>query len=147
MEFMEVDVCGEKMLIDVCDAPMIEALSLRIQKSRNQTYAAFSSNGRVHRLIAGATDRNQVVDHINGNGLDNRRSNLRIVTSAENVKNRRVSRSKSNGMPPGMWPYRGKIAVQITNEGKKIFVGYFDCQVKALAALNEARAAVGRPPV
>lgn len=135
------------MLIDDDDLHLINGLKLRLQKSRNATYAAFGKNGRVHRLILGLTDKNVVVDHINGEGLDNRRSNIRAVSSSENVKNRRVSRSKKSGMLPGMWPYRGKIAVQITNNGKKIFVGYFDSKEDAREALNRARIGIGRPPV
>ncbi len=42
----------------------------------------------MHRYIAGFPD-GMVIDHINHNGLDNRRSNLRIVTRAENLRNSR----------------------------------------------------------
>jgi hypothetical protein len=43
---------------------------------------------RMHRLITEARS-DQVVDHINGDGLDNRRENLRVCTQAENCRNRR----------------------------------------------------------
>lgn len=144
---MQIQIRAEIMLIDDQDFELIRNLKLRLQPSRNAVYAAFGKNGRVHRLLLGLNDRSLVVDHINGNGLDNRRCNLRVVTPQVNVKNRRVSRSKTNGMPPGMWPYRGKIAVQITDCGKKIFVGYFTCQDEALLALNKARLSLGRPMI
>lgn len=142
-----IQVKDQVMLIDAEDAYLFDGRTMRLQPSRNCVYVAFGKNGRAHRLIMGVDDPSLVVDHINGNGLDNRKENLRVVSSSENVKNRRVSRSKENGLPPGIWPYRGKLAVQITNEGKKIFVGYFDIEISARAALNQARRAVGRPPV
>ena len=54
-------------------------------------------NMRMHRLIMNPT-KGYVVDHINGDGLDNRRSNLRICTTRDNVRNkRRVSKRSSTG--------------------------------------------------
>lgn len=48
----------------------------------------------LHRKIAGAA-RGEVVDHINGNKLDNRRSNLRVVTQSINQHNRHSTTGKS----------------------------------------------------
>ncbi len=47
----------------------------------------------MHRYIMGVVDDPEViVDHINGNGCDNRRSNLRICTEKENNKNKSTVR-------------------------------------------------------
>lgn len=147
IEMKEIPVNNKVMLIDEEDVHLFDGITLRIQPSRNCVYAAFGKNGRAHRLIMGVHDPMLVVDHINGNGLDNRKTNLRVVTPSENVKNRRVSRSKKNALPPGIWPYRNKLSVQITNNGKKIFVGYFEDEATARSALNQARQSIGRPPV
>lgn len=143
----EIQISDKRMLIDAEDLHLFSGLALRLQPSRNCVYAAFGKNGRAHRLVMGVSDPSKVIDHINGDGLDNRKGNLRIVTSSENTKNRRNSRSKTNGLPPGIWAYRGRLAVQITENGKKIFVGYFDCEKEARIRLNEARLLLGRPPV
>lgn len=51
---------------------------------------------RMHRLILGAPPGVEV-DHINGNGLDNRRANLRIVTHAQNQQNRHALTKNTSG--------------------------------------------------
>ncbi|WP_092000094.1 HNH endonuclease [Polaromonas sp. OV174] len=140
-------VGNREMLIDEADMHLFDGIKLWPFKNRNATYAFSSGRIAAHRLIMGVTDRSLVVDHINGDGLDNRRGNLRVVTVSVNSKNRRVSRSKTAGMLPGMWPYRDRIAVQISNDGKKIFVGYFLNFEEAHQALNVARLKLGRPPV
>lgn len=67
-----------------------------IEKSReNINYGAASFKGktvRIHRLIL---ETPLQVDHINHNGLDNRKINLRACTNAENNRNRKHSNSVS----------------------------------------------------
>lgn len=59
-----------------------------IKKSCKTYYAQSGScNKFIHRLIMNVTDSKLQIDHINHNGLDNRKSNLRIVTNRENQKN------------------------------------------------------------
>jgi hypothetical protein len=49
---------------------------------------------RMHRVILGA-DPSMQVDHIDGDTLNNQRSNLRLCTRAENIRNRRISSGSS----------------------------------------------------
>jgi hypothetical protein len=78
-----------------------------------------------------------IVDHINGDGLDNRRENLRICTHAENMRNRRKlkqGRSQYKGVrlePSGRW------RAVIKYEGEMIHIGCFDTENQAAIAYNE----------
>ena len=52
---------------------------------------------KMHRLILGVNDSKVIVDHINGNGLDNRRCNLRLANSSENNANVAIFRGNTSG--------------------------------------------------
>lgn len=99
-----------------------------------------SANGQtrlLHRLII-ETDR--VIDHINGDGLDNRRANLRPCLRRENVLN-----SAKTGLPTTS-RYKGvcwlsrtrKWQAYIKVNRKQRSLGYFDNEVDAALAYNAA---------
>jgi hypothetical protein len=79
-------------LIDDEDATRVGALKWNVRLSGTTAYAVTrskkigASQHLMHRMVLGASPA-QIVDHINGNGLDNRRCNLRIVSHVENVGN------------------------------------------------------------
>jgi hypothetical protein len=99
---------------------------------------------RMHRLImqaplaqAAAKELEVEVDHINGDKLDNRRENLRLVTKSQNQHNKPscnsrkykgVSREKS----------RRKWKAQIHFNNKDLFLGHFDTDHEAARAYNAA---------
>lgn len=57
----------------------------------------------LHRLILGLESGSKKVDHINGDGLDNRRCNLRIATHRENIRNRRRNSNNTSGYKGVSW--------------------------------------------
>lgn len=85
-------------IVDVGDLPLISELEVRwcaisAGKATGGFYAKRKEHGRtvyMHRLIAGAKP-GEVVDHANGDGLDNRRVNLRVGTLSHNCVNRRYA--------------------------------------------------------
>lgn len=87
-----------EVLIDDADYPLVRDYSWHIHHSGRNTYARAWINGRreyMHRLILpGAV----LIDHINMNGLDNRRENLREITRAGNALNSRLRIDNTTGV-------------------------------------------------
>ncbi len=81
---------GKTVIIDGSDSDVYESRAWHVSDTGYVVWRGIE-NGvkktiRMHRVIAGAKE-GEIVDHINRNKLDNRRSNLRIVTQRENVHN------------------------------------------------------------
>ena len=93
---------------------------------------------RMHRLILGVTDSSVIVDHINHNGLDNRRVNLRCVSAAENAWNRRPIHAESKFKGVSWCNRELKWRVYIRVRTKAIYVGLFKSEVDAARAYDEA---------
>ena len=78
------------------------------------------------------------VDHINRNKLDNRKSNLRVVTRSENCANRGSFRNSSSQYKGVHWSKKtGRWEVSITKDGIQIYVGSFDDEITAASAYND----------
>lgn len=81
----------------------------------------------MHRKILGLTDGRLYVDHIDGDGLNNQRSNLRICTSDQNTKNQRLRITNKSGYKGVCWDKRNKKwFASITHNRKQFNLGYFD---------------------
>jgi hypothetical protein len=80
-----------------------------------------------------------VVDHINGNGLDNRRSNLRICSKAENQRNmKRNVRNTSGYKGVSFFKRDNKWRSSIRINGKEKNLGHYVCKIEAYAAYLKA---------
>ena len=88
----------------------------------------------MHRQIM-KPQNDMAVDHINFNGLDNRRSNLRVCTNQENTRHSRVQKKRHykgvSKLKDGNW-----MAIIIVN-GKSIYLGYFPTEEDAALAYNK----------
>lgn len=84
---------GRYALIDDDDAALVSRMDWYLVHGNRTHYASTGSSivGKtqraMHRLVMRAVP-GQVVDHINGDGLDNRKANLRFVTAKQNANNR-----------------------------------------------------------
>jgi len=93
---------------------------------------------RMHRIIMNPPS-DMFIDHINGDGLDNQRKNLRICTHAQNCQNKRITKGLTS-------KYRGvalkardkKWQVYVTANGKRKYLGYFETELEAAIIYNIA---------
>lgn len=95
----------------------------------------------LHRKLMDSPEGLQI-DHINHNTLDNRRSNLRIVTNGQNQQNRKGPQrnNKSSGIRGVTWcKQRGKWIAQMGLNGKNINLGGYDDLEVAARVVAEAR--------
>jgi hypothetical protein len=93
----------------------------------------------IHRLVMDAP-KGMYVDHINGNALDNRKSNLRLCTNAQNCRNTGPYLNNKSGYRGVCWHKRDKQwRAQIKHNGKVIWIGgYQDKEEAARAYDNKA---------
>lgn len=92
----------------------------------------------MHRLIM-KTPNGMMTDHIDGNRLNNQRSNLRICTNAENMRNRNKPIVNTSGYK-GVYErkYDGKYLAQIHVFGKGYYLGTFENKKDTAIAYNDA---------
>lgn len=137
---------GQVALIDDCDAhlaawPWYASYSKSIDGYYPYGYFRFFDGGKrwqgvlLHHAILGKPIDARVIDHINGNPLDNRRSNLRIVTRAENSANNPTRRS-GGGLSRfvGVRPCGRGWRAEVTRKGTRIHLGVFPTDEDANAA-------------
>ena len=137
---------GKVALVDDADFDWLSHYNWNvIEVYRGRFYAVRDSslgiNAFMHRVIMDATP-GLTVDHIDGNGLNNQRSNLRLCTASQNQSNRAKPKWKSgcsSGFKGVHWyPSQRKWECQICANGRRVHLGYFEDPREAAAAYNEA---------
>lgn len=125
-----VDVEGKEKAVTLVDLADWEKIKhLRWYESRGYALADVGEGRvRLHRYLLDAPSTHEV-DHLNGNGLDNRRSNLRLVLHAENSQNLATSQASSTGVRNVQritkGRYAGMFRVIVMREGKQHYGGHF----------------------
>lgn len=136
---------GVYALVDDEDAKRVSRHDWHVKSSAHTSYAftqskAVGANQRLlHRYILGLKP-GEIGDHVNGNGLDNRRVNLRKVTAAENSRNSFVAtreKGKSSQFK-GVVRHGNRWIAQIKADGRQRRLGYFDDEQKAARAYDAA---------
>jgi hypothetical protein len=122
-----------------------EAGCLNVQ-TKNIVYRCikFNHSGyKTHRLAYymyhGIDPLEKLVDHEDGNGLNNKIKNLRLATTPENGRNRRLQKTNTSGITGVHWnKRRKKWEAHIKVNFKKKWLGYFVNKEDAIQARKEA---------
>lgn len=129
---------GGVAIIDDEDWHLVFGKSWSSSVNKNVTYVR-SGRTYLHRLIINAKS-GQIVDHINGNGLDNRKVNLRFTTHQGNKANSHHGKytSKYIGVSRlcNSQKAANKFRVQVKHDGKNVHIGYFKTEVEAAQAYD-----------
>ena len=126
------------VIIDIDKKEEVSKYKVYTRSHGGKQYAFISKNGKkifLHRFLMGLEKEeysiNKVVDHINGNSLDNRVSNLRICSHKENAQNCRTG-SKVVGV--GWLKYNKKWTARIMVNYKGVHLGNFNTYEEAVLA-------------
>jgi hypothetical protein len=134
---------GTITIVDNDDYEYLNQWKWYLLKSHTNYYAIRSSRPdnkliQLHRIVIKAK-QGEIVDHINGDKLDNRKVNLRICTHAQNNQNRKISKLNKSGYNGVSWSIKNKRWVaQIACEKKKIHLGYYKDLIEAAKVFNQA---------
>jgi hypothetical protein len=142
---------GYVAVIDAADVPSVQGknwcakIDRRRDGSIRTVYAVRTQRPnnhelRMHRVLLGAPNDLEV-DHKDGDGLNNRRYNLRLATVSENQRNRRLDLDNKSGIKGVCFNARlGKWRAYITHQGKNLHLGFFTFIDEAAAARSKASA-------
>jgi hypothetical protein len=133
---------GHYALVDDEDHEYLSFFRWGVTRKKRLYYAFDNQNGFMHRMIAFVGmgidfKKGKVVDHINGNPLDNRRCNLRLVTHRQNCQNRHHQRTSK--YPGVSWDTQNKrwiVAIQVN--GKVKHLGRFENENEAFSVYKKA---------
>jgi hypothetical protein len=133
---------GMKVLIDAADADLVASYCWYAFRVRRVWYVASDDKGYriyLHRLLMNAPEGMEV-DHINGDGLDNRRCNLRVCTHEQNLANQRHQLRATYSPYKGVtWCKRTKRwRAQIKAHQQHVNLGTFTNERDAAIAYNRA---------
>ena len=148
----EIQLTQNKIaFVDDVDYEFINSFKWRVEKIKRtygeKYYACRTtpkSNSGVrgfeymHWLIIGKPKKGYETDHIDGNGLNNCRHNLRIVTTAQNSMNSKKSANKSSIYKGVSFHKRQNKWISYIKINKRLkTIGYFNSEIDAARAYNE----------
>jgi hypothetical protein len=128
------------VLFDDADAALLAEWQWHLHLTPTVTYARGYPKGNrgagltyMHRLLTEAA-RGEDVDHISGDGLDNRRRNLRQCSRSQNNANRHRTASATGVKGVHFEAWSGRWRAEIERGGRRYKLGRYDTQGEAAAA-------------
>lgn len=129
---------GEWATVDLVDAALVGEHKWTLREWKGKKYAYRRGGQRLHRLLTGAL-QGQEPDHIDGDGLNNRRSNLRLGTHAHNGMNLKKWASETSSQFKGVSRRpQGDWRAYITKDRKQIHLGLWHTEEHAARAYDVA---------
>ena len=133
---------GRWAIIDEADYKKISDRRWCAHRNGNNWYAESRTKSKdkavlMHRVVLNMSDSKEV-DHINGNGLDNRSRNLRACSHSCNIYNIKKRRGASKFKGVGRCKRTNKWTSRISKDGKYYWLGLFCSEVDAANAYNLA---------
>lgn len=132
---------GQKTIVDNEDYVILSTIKWIAHKRSNKFYAMATIDGRqvhMHTFLINP-DKGYIVDHRDGNGLNNRKNNLRACTKAQNQQNRGMHKNNTLGFK-GIFRSNvlNKFRAGIEYNGKIIHLGTFEKKEEAAYAYDKA---------
>lgn len=131
---------GDSFAVETADLALVTPFSWYVE--HGYVKRAFRIDGQqkrelLHRRILCAQP-GQIVDHIDGDPMNNRRSNLRLCTPAENAANKHPAFHSATGFV-GVYARGARFEARVSLNGQRIVLGTFDVAEDAAAAYARAR--------
>ena len=140
---------GHEIEIDDDDFEMVKGITWYTMHSPYTHYAMGREKGGrkdnrkyilMHRLLTNAPAGLEV-DHIDHNGLNNKRSNLRVCTRSQNQRNRLRHKPPKEGTGVYWHKKRMKWYARKFKDGKTYWIGAYETREDAMAACQQAKLA------
>lgn len=131
---------NDEILFDASDLAFVSEHKVGVQVGYYNNISVVCKVGAKHHKLARAllnADVESVVDHINGNPLDNRRSNLRLCSRAENARNRAANDRWMGSKYKGVTVYKDRWKAKITHDGIKCDLGCYENEEDAARAYDK----------
>lgn len=135
---------GLEAIVDAEDYEKVSAYSWNADSGYARTFQRKKAKGNkltslsMHRVVMNVTDPEIIIDHINGNRLDNRKINLRVATVAQNAQNRKKVKGGSSIYLGVTYHKRDeRWQAQVRHAGVRYYAGIYLTEEEAARAYDK----------